>query len=345
MCVCACVCICVCVSLVPPAVRDKICNHECGNVTAAVGAAWNAGKAKALAAATAHVSAGPYFANGDFFDGVESNLNGHWAVDKQLKGGDPRKIVADVQAHLRPPAGKGNHSYFYMSCTGDQHWTVDPNDPKSLHSACDEKVLARFLLAAEEGCFLGTNGWSLDYEKALGDPVGPAVYTAAQEAVAAPVTAPGAVSESGAVSGAVAAPAKPATLHRNFTSGTFVIFTYNAKGTDGSGEVWWGGQPPAPPTPTPPTPPYTPPTPSPGPPIQCGSYRSTQLRDFTFGKNDVAVKTAVSDAEACCEDCGADARCVQWAWHSSNKACHLHGAGAEEKPQKGTTCGIMQRLH
>ena len=34
--------------------------------------AWNAGKAKALAAATKHVGEGPYFSNGDFFEVVIS---------------------------------------------------------------------------------------------------------------------------------------------------------------------------------------------------------------------------------------------------------------------------------
>lgn len=54
----------------------KICNHECGSVTAEQGRAWNAGKAKVLKAATEYVGAGPYFSNGDFFEGVEANLNG-----------------------------------------------------------------------------------------------------------------------------------------------------------------------------------------------------------------------------------------------------------------------------
>jgi hypothetical protein len=131
----------------------QICNHECGNITAKQGAAWNAGKAKALAAATKYVGDGPYFANGDFFEGVESNLNGHWATDKNLKSGDPRKLIADVQKHLE------NHTYYYDSCTHDQKWTTDPNDPASLASACSAKTLARFLLAVEKGVFLGTNGW------------------------------------------------------------------------------------------------------------------------------------------------------------------------------------------
>ena len=73
---------------------------ECGNVTAAQGAAWNAGKAKALAAATKLVGNGPYFSNGDLFEGVRADLNGHWSTDHDLKSGDPRKLIKDVVDHL-----------------------------------------------------------------------------------------------------------------------------------------------------------------------------------------------------------------------------------------------------
>mgnify|MGYP001951247019 CR=1 FL=1 len=60
----------------------QICNHECGNVTAAQAARWNAGKAKALKAVTEYVGSGPYFSNGNEFMGVASDLNGHWQNDK-----------------------------------------------------------------------------------------------------------------------------------------------------------------------------------------------------------------------------------------------------------------------
>ena len=104
-----------------------------------------------------------------------------------------------------------------------QKWNeTDPNDPSSLLSACSDQSLARFLLAVERGAFFGTNGWSPAYERPLGDPLGPAVYTAAQAAANGTLIA-------------------PATMHRNFSSGTFVLFTYDASGKNGSGEVWWGG--------------------------------------------------------------------------------------------------------
>ena len=281
----------------------QICNHECGSVTAAQAAAWNAGKAEALAAATAYVGAGPYFANGDFFGGVESNLNGHWAKDKNLESGDPRIGIKDVTDHLV------NHTYFYQSCTGDQKWTTDPNAPASLLSACSEQVLARFLLSVEKGCFLGTNGWDAAYERPLGDPLAPAVYAPAQGG-------------------------SPATLNRSFASGTYVTFVYNAKGTDGKGEIFWSGPPPPTPAPTP-----APPTPAP-PTIDCGGTSSTLLKDTTFGGDDVAPKSTLKTAEECCAACVADTKCLLWAFHGSGSSdCHLHGATSDQKNQKGTTSG------
>ena len=284
----------------------QICNHECGNVTQAQGTAWNAGKAKALKAATAAVGAGPYFSNGDFFEGVEANLNGHWATDKLLSTGDPRDSIKDVKAHL------ANHSYFYMSCTGDQHWTTDPNDPAALKTACSDEQLARFLLSVEPGCFLGTNGWDEAYEKPLGDPIGAAVYTPANGRGRA-----------------------QATLTRKFRSGTYVTFTYDATGKDGKSEIFWGGVAP---TPAPPTP--APPTPA---PVVCGACGSSLMHDTTFAQNDVAVSVE-PDELACCARCAQHSTCTQWAWHS-NKDCHMHGAKSVIKQQKGTIAGVMNRSH
>jgi hypothetical protein len=265
-----------------------------------------------LAAVTEFVGDGPYFSNGDFFEGVEANLNGHWATDKNLKTGDPRNLVKDVKRHLKPI---GNHTYYYDSCTGDQHWTTDPNDPASLKSACDSKVLARFLLAVEEGVFLGTNGWDPDYEKPLGDPLGPAVFTTAE------------TDTNGAV-------VSPATLHRNFTSGTYVLFTYNAKGNDGSGVIWWEGKPP---TPAPPTP----------APIACGSAHSSFLVDTTYAEDDIAVSTETSATDCCAACAKKGSACLEWSFHpkstpnQGSNACHLHGKSAVQKEKKGVTSGVM----
>jgi len=279
----------------------QICNHECGNVTPEQATRWNEGKARALKLATEHVGSGPYFSNGDSFEGIRANLNGHWGRDKDLFTGDPRDIIADVKLHLKAPYGTGNHTYFYMSCTGDQHWTTNPNDPDSLKSACDDQVLGRFLLAVEPGCFLGTNGWNSAYERPLGNPHGPAVYTAGS----------------------------PSTLHRNFSSGTYVVFTYKGK-NDGSSIIYWGGRQPPPPPPPP-------------PPVECGGVKSSILFDTTFAQDDVVKHSTQPSADACCDACSKETACAKWAWHSEQKDCHLHSQKASIKSQKGTTSGVLKR--
>ena len=242
--------------------------------------------------------------------GVEADLNGHWNTDKNLEKGDPRDLIADVHAHLK--GFGGNHTYFYMSSTGDQHWTVDPDNPSTLKSQCSSQCLARFLLGVERGCFLGTNGWDADYDRPLGDPLGPAKYTPA----------------SGSSS--------PATLVRKFTSGTYVKFTYDHTGKDGTGVVYWNGV--APPPPPPPPPAKT---------ITCGSssssYKSTEMPDTTFSMDDVSKINGCKGPQACCNACADNRKCVQWAWHSGDQKCHLHGPQSTEKHQAGTTAGVMIR--
>eukprot|EP00035_Acanthoeca_spectabilis_P011696 m.206462 g.206462 ORF g.206462 m.206462 type:complete len:166 (-) comp15425_c0_seq16:6263-6760(-) len=103
-----------------------ICNHLCGNVSEQQGMAWNAGKKKALTAATDIVGDGPYFANGPPFEGDGSNFNGHWKDTPWLRKGDPRDGIAEVKKLL------ANLTYVYASATGDQKWNVDPNSPSSL---------------------------------------------------------------------------------------------------------------------------------------------------------------------------------------------------------------------
>eukprot|EP00038_Savillea_parva_P016780 m.18063 g.18063 ORF g.18063 m.18063 type:complete len:491 (-) comp3561_c0_seq1:59-1531(-) len=275
----------------------QICNHECGNVTAEQGQAWNAGKLDMLKQVTQLVGDGPYFANGGQFEGFGSNFFGHWSTAPYLKRGDPRDGIADVTGLLI------NHTYVYCSSTGDQHWTTDPNDPASLQGQCVGDCLARFLLLVEEGVFLGTNGWDETYELPLGNPLGPAVYT----------------------------DGSPATLHRNFSSGTYVVFTYDASGKDGTGVVYWEGKPPAPPPPPPPP-----------AMIQCGAYRSSMMNDTTFAYNDVTAAVNMPSYMPCCEACGQHATCVAWAWHADQQgACHLHGNKSQQKAHPNTVAGVL----
>ena len=170
----------------------------------------------------------------------------------------------------------------------------------------------------------GSNGWDRSYDYPLGDPTGPAEYTTAF------------VDDAGAT--------RPATLTRNFSTGTYVVFTYNAKGDDGEGVIYWLGKPPAPPAP--PGPP--PPPPTPGPPIQCGGVTSSVYNDTTFAKDDVAASSATT-AEACCADCAKASACVEWAFHTKDAAkqpgtCHLHGPESVLKSEVGCVAGELKRV-
>ena len=138
---------------------------------------------------------------------VSTNLDGAWGSDAYLLRGDPRGLINDTQKYL------ATHKYVYMGMAGDQHWTVDPNWPASRASNCTGDCHARFLLAVEEGVMLGAEGWDEAYDKPLGNPLGPAVYTPATQA-------------------------KPATLTRSFSTGTKVVFTYDGNG-GGTGEISW----------------------------------------------------------------------------------------------------------
>merc|ERR1719499_2325275 len=104
-----------------------------------------------------------------------------------------------------------------MSCTGDQNYKTNPNSPSALKSKCTEEQLARFLLAVEPGCFLGTNGWDEAYERPLGDPLGTAQFYPASEE-------------------------RNATLTRSFSSGTRVVFTYDKSEKDGSSKIYWSDE-------------------------------------------------------------------------------------------------------
>ena len=205
-----------------------MCVLQCGNVTEAVGRAWNLGKAKVLQAATAMMGAGPYYANGGLFTGapgfnVASNMEGKTRKgggqrDHLLWGGDPRDFIVAVNECL------STHMYCFVNSEGDQRWTVDPNSPIALQARCTEDCLARFLLGVEKGVILGTEGWDELYDKPLGDPLGPAVFTPKN-----------------------ASAGKPATLTRHFKSGTHVIFSYSdAVDSEtgkpiGRGAILWGG--------------------------------------------------------------------------------------------------------
>ena len=191
---------------------------------------------------------------------------------------------------LPPPTGK---------CIGDCH--------------------ARFLLAVEEGVFLGTNGYVDDYDRSLGDPKGPAVFNAGS------------------------GNAMP-TLTREFgDKGTKVVFTYDsAKAIDGKGVIFWNGVAPTP------TPPPTKPPPPAGKTITCGAKQSVEYTSSTYALNDVLVAKDIADAQTCCTTCSTVKDATKWAWHTKAQgnyganACHCHGASAVMKAASGDTAGVYK---
>ena len=259
------------------------------------------------------------FATGQY-EGVQTNFYGSWNTESMLHAGDPR----DLAAWVKSDNCLGNRSYCYLSSTRDQSWTTNPNDPSSLVTACDDQCLGRFLLAVEEGVFLGTNGWDEQYYYPLGNPLGDAVYTAASKKA-------------------------PATLVRKFESGTYVVFTYaksvTHRGIDGTSVIYWEGRPPTP------TPPPSPPPSPPAPPLVCGSCGSTQLPNTTFAGFDVADPIMKLTVAECCSACAANPACVQWSWHGAaqgnpnpgRQGCHLHGKQSLSKYQEGTVSGVVSR--
>ena len=257
---------------------------------------------------------------------MQTNFYGSWNTDSMLHAGDPR----DLAAWVKGENCLGNHTYCYLSATNDQHWTEDPNDPSSLVTDCDDQCLGRFLLAVEEGVFLGTNGWDEQYYYPLGNPLGDAVYTAATKNA-------------------------PATLVRKFESGTYVTFTYTKsvthRGIDGTSIIYWEGRSPVP---TPPPSPSPSPSPSPpGPPLVCGSFDSSQLPNTTFAGHDVGDPIMKLTIAECCSACAVHPACIQWSQHGANpgnpnrgrQGCHLHGNQSFTKYQEGTVSGVLSRAH
>lgn len=84
---------------------------------------------------------------------------------KKGQGGDPAELIDMVKAVL----GNG---YKYLVVQPHRYSSPTRDDKES--SLCSEYEVAKFLLALEEGCFLACNGWSEDFARPLGEPVGPA---------------------------------------------------------------------------------------------------------------------------------------------------------------------------
>lgn len=200
-----------------------ICNHECGSMSAAQGQRWNMGKAKVLEQALSIVGDGPYYQNGGNYsssgDPEGPGIVGTLAGGPHHKPGgpplDPRDEIDAVQAALKL------HKYLRLG-GGDQFWDTNPNDPANLGGSCLGDCHARFLLLWEPGVCMGSSGYDPIYDRPLGNPSGPAIFSPTHK-----------------------------TLSREFASGTKVVFTYSDVATGaGTGVICWGGAcPPPPPQP------------------------------------------------------------------------------------------------
>lgn len=157
----------------------KKSHHTCCEMNATKAAAYNAGKLSVMNAANDFLGKGAVF----------------FKITDTLTGGgrnDPLKMATTISDAL------ANQTYVQISA-GDQN---TDHDPKDTSSACDENMIASFLLGVERGAFIGCNGWDPDHMgRPLGNPLAP-MHTSGN------------------------------TLWRNFSTGTSVTWDIrNKKGT------------------------------------------------------------------------------------------------------------------
>eukprot|EP01052_Picozoa_sp_SAG31_P007693 SAG31_NODE_371_length_16628_cov_3.741943_1_plen_391_part_00 len=125
----------------------KVCNHWCGGLGEEQALAFNRGKNATLRAVEKFL--GP---DAVFFSATDDLV-------KHIK--NPAEMIQHVNAQL----AKAPYAYVYGA--RDQQ----PNhDPHNFTSECESRFVAMFLLAVEEGAFIGCNGWHADFAKPLGAP-------------------------------------------------------------------------------------------------------------------------------------------------------------------------------
>lgn len=153
---------------------------------------------------------------------VKVNLAGRWAVwrsggcDASKPGGCAglsQKEVRETMARVAMYREQCGFEYIFIGC-GDHsntaHWHNQTADPNDTGNDCSPNHIALFLLMVEEGMMIGANGWSDDFSKPLGNPLGPATN----------ITGP-----AGNTTG----------LQRSFASGTKVSFDLDS----GMGHIEW----------------------------------------------------------------------------------------------------------
>jgi hypothetical protein len=145
------------------------------NVTAEQVEAYTVGKNKSLSAAGSIIKStnGAFAA---FTYGNSPNAHGAnmaWINMHPAQGGNASVLIDFVKETLQ-------NGYHYLGINWHRFrfpTTLDTTDPDMVKSVCSEYQIATFLLAWEVGCFLICNGWSDDFDRPVGAPVGPAAIT------------------------------------------------------------------------------------------------------------------------------------------------------------------------
>ena len=126
-------------------------NVSCGIISQESASNYNTGKQKVLD--ILHETFGP---TGVVF--FNTTYMGH------MKSNNPSSLVNEIQKALK------NYTYAHI-----QTRDLINGDCTSTKSSCSTEEIVKFLLAVEKGAFLGCNGWDDQFDKPLGDPLGPAV--------------------------------------------------------------------------------------------------------------------------------------------------------------------------
>lgn len=129
-----------------------VCNHWCGGIAEDQAMAFNVGKKAVLNDTAAFL--GP---DAVFFS----------ATDDLVKHSrNPSEMIASVNKQL------ATTRYAWVYGARDQQ---PDHDPTNTTSQCPPRMVALFLLAVEEGAFLGCQGWSEDFARPLGKPLSAAI--------------------------------------------------------------------------------------------------------------------------------------------------------------------------
>ena len=132
-------------------------NVSCGIISEETAKSYNTGKQKVLDFLYDHFGKSAVV----FFNST------HMGHLKSGKGGSsPTSLAKEIQDALK------NYTYIHI-----QTKDLINGDCTSVQSSCSTDDIATFLLALEKGAFLGCNGWDDQFDKPLGEPMGPAEKT------------------------------------------------------------------------------------------------------------------------------------------------------------------------